>query len=305
MTVQTASGSDASVVRPEDLDWYGRHGYLHLRNVVPEECLRLGEIICGRWADFNVQRWQSLGLVGHDYAELDLWHRYMNAYRDAGWPHHRRNPNHHMICEEMYAIMRHPRMIELATSLLGTPELAIHGIFNARPQVPDRSWDALLTTRWHQDGQFRFQDYGEAETDLHATKHVITLWFPLQNVDLDSGCLQVLSTEQTGNQLFDNYDHDYELTGTIGLSPDEVAKYTPIAVPMERGDLLVLNQRTPHSAVPMTVDRARWSVDIRYEATEQRTAQGKKFGFIANSVENPASVTPVEEWLQKRVPPNP
>jgi len=294
-----------SVVSPESLASYRRHGFIVLRDVVPEECLQLGETLVTRWTDFNVRRWRSLGLLNHDYAEYDLWHRYAMAYRDAGWPHHRRNPNHHLIAEEMYRIMRSPTFIDVATRLIGTPEISVHGIFNARPQVRDRNWDGLLTTKWHQDGQFRFQPYGDGDADLDASKHVITLWFPLQSVDADSGCLQVFSIQETQNKLFDVYEHDYERTGTVGLSPEDSARFTPIVVPMNRGDLLVLSQRTPHAAVPMTVDRARWSVDIRYEATESPTAHGKKFGFVANSVADPSSVTPVSEWLLKRVPPNP
>jgi hypothetical protein len=295
----------AGVVGAEDLASYRRHGFLLLRGVVPETCLQLGLKLCERWADFNVRRWHALGLLSRDYAEYDLWHKYMHAYRDAGWPDHRRNPNHHLINEDMYAIMRSPAFIEAAMQILGTTEISVHGIFNARPQLPDRSWDGLLTAKWHQDGQFRFQDYGEGEPDLDASKHVITLWYPLQDVDESSGCLQVFSTEETGNKLFDVYRHDYERTGTVGLAPNESAKFTPIALPMKRGDLLILGQRTPHAAVPMTAQRARWSVDVRYEATAARTAHGKKFGFIANSVDDPASVTPVEEWLTKRVPPSP
>lgn len=291
------------LISDEDFSSFRRHGFIILRNVINPDIIRLGKAICERWANWKIEQWIKEGLLDKDYGQsYGFWEKYMMAYRDAGYPHHRRNPNYFCINEEMYMILRSPILIDIAKRLLGTAEIAVHGIFNARPQVPDRSWDSLHTTPWHQDGQFRFQDYGEGERDLDATKPVITMWFPLQDVDVTSGCLQVFSIEETQNKLFEPYRNDFERTGTVGLSPDECKKYTPIPLPMKLGDIAVFGQRTPHAAVPMMASHTRWSIDVRYEAAEARVAQGKRFGFIANSDANPSSVTSLDEWILKRSP---
>jgi hypothetical protein len=293
------------LVDEETLAHYRRHGFAIIRGAASERFFELAGRLVDAWADFNIRLWMRQGLIEADFSEEDRWHRYLHAWRAAGRPHHRRNPNHHLINETMYDLMRLPSFIEIASRVFETPELCIHGIFNARPQVPDNPEDGLLTTKWHQDGQFWFQDYGAPEPDQEAKTHVMTMWIPLQRVDENSGALQVFSTEQTANQFFPVYDHDYKRTGTVGLSPEDSARYTPIPAPMERGDVLIITQRTPHAAcAPMTVDRLRWSIDLRYEATATRTVHGRKYGFVVNSVD-PALVTPVEAWVSKREPPNP
>lgn len=205
----------------------------------------------------------------------------------------------------MYGLFHSPFIIDIITRVLETPDVSLHGIFNLRMQAPDEQADGLMITKWHQDGQFWFLDYGGPEPDTERKTHVVTLWIPTTDVDESSGCLQVFSTEETGNKLFEVYDHDYQRTGTVGLSPEDAARYTPIAAPMKRGDVLIITQRSPHAAVPMTVDRLRWSFDARFEATEGRTVHGRKYGMILQSQSDPASVTPLEEWLKKQEKPNP
>ena len=75
--------------------------------------------------------------------------------------------------------------------------------------------------------------------------------------------------------LFDNW-HD-EDTGFTGIDRAEWSDLEAVSVPMDRGDALCFTQLTPHRALRNTSDVVRWSMDLRYEATDG----GKQYGFVA------------------------
>jgi phytanoyl-CoA hydroxylase len=300
-----------ALVSREHLDHYARHGFAVLRGIVPRQRLDEARRIIEPWVSHFVDKWKAEGLVTRDYSELDFWNRFLAAWRDAGKPHFRRQPNRFLIRPEMYHLIRSSSFLDIAAAFIGTPELSMHGIFNARPQLPGCK-DTL--TPWHQDSQYwsprlsqplpgRFAgaklDYGD-EPDVEGKTHVMTLWFPLQPVDASSGCLQVFSKEETGDRAFEPFEYEFARTGFLGLTPADIAAHTPIRIAMEPGDALVFRQRTPHAAAPNDAGRIRWSIDIRFEATETATVVGRKWGFVAQSLRDPHSVTPLEAWLAKR-----
>ena len=208
---------------------------------------------------------------------MQLWH-------DAGRPKYSRSPRRDLVSPEMYRILVHPVLLDVAEDLLGTPELSVHGIFNARPKLPDQIW---TRTPWHQDAQY----YRDA-----ADGHVVSLWYPLQAVSERNSCLQVAPRMHRG-PLYDG--HRDEETGFLGLSPQDRQGLDGVSVEMERGDLLCFTQQTPHRALPNRSDAVRWSLDVRYEATDHATESGRDKGFVARSPRAPATILPCAEWLQR------
>ena len=89
-----------------------------------------------------------------------------------------------------------------------------------------------------------------------------------------------------------------EESGFIGLAPEVQETLNPVSVEMEAGDLLCFTQRTPHRALSNQADAVRWSMDLRFEATDQATESGKTRGFIARSPSNPTRVGTYPEWLE-------
>jgi phytanoyl-CoA hydroxylase len=284
---------------PVELDHYRAKGFVHLHGVVPRELLRNAQRTLEPWVDYFVEKWHTEGLFDDPLEGLDFWHRFLEAWRRAGGPHFRRSPNRFLISSGMYRFMRSDVLLGIAEQLIGTSELSIHGIFNGRPQLVEHQ---DTQTPWHQDAQYWSLNYGSQEPDTERRTHVVTMWMPLQPVNPESGCLQVMSLLDTGNRMFDSYDYDYARTGFLGLSPADVARHRAIPITMEPGDLLAFTQRTPHGAAPNRSDHIRWSVDVRYEATATATLVGRKYGFVAQSLSDPASVTPLERWLRKREP---
>jgi phytanoyl-CoA hydroxylase len=284
-------------VPAEALDNYREHGFALLSNVVPPEVIELAWQVIDPWVDSVIENWREQGLIDHDFKSCSRWERLRDAWRAAGEPHFRRQPYKYLIVPSMYHLMRNKALCDLAAEFIGTRNLSIHGVFNARPQLP--SIDPTHLTPFHQDAQYWYLDMYGKEPDLERRTHVMTMWIPLREVDETSGALQVISTKETGNVMFAPHDYDELRSGMVGLSPAELENLTPIAVPMSVGDALVFNQRTPHGANSILSEKLRWAIDIRFEATEGRTIIGRRFGFIVQSIDAPETETPLEEWLSQ------
>lgn len=277
-------------------DFYREHGYLVLRGVVSPELLIRAQTLIEPWVDALLASWSRAGLIAETFEGTGFWHRFLDAWNAAGRPHFRRSPNRFLINARMYDFIRSQTFLQLAEQLIGTPDLSMHGIFNARPQLP-RHDDTL--TPWHQDSQYWDLDYG-TESDIERRTHVLTMWMPLQDVDETTGALQVISRQETQDAVFAPDPVDFERTGFLRILPADIARYTVLPIRMERGDMLLFNQRTPHGAAPNLAERTRWSVDIRFEATAGATVVGRKYGFVAQNRADPATETSLEDWLKKR-----
>ena len=275
-----------AVPRPlgaDQLAFYDDEGYLLVQGGVHEDALELAHTVLSRWVDATVDSWVAAGRLDGPHREPDFEHRLAVLWNQAGRPGYIRSPRRDLVSEEMYDFLAHPSLLDIAQDLLGTPEISVHGVFNARPKLPDQQW---TDTPWHQDAQY----YRDAEAG-----HVVSIWIPLQPVTELNSCLQVAPGLHRGVLHEDCEDP----TGFVGLAPERQAELDGISIPMQRGDALCFHQKTPHRALSNRSDAVRWSMDVRYEITGRATASGRKHGFIARSEADPASVTTYEEWLRK------
>jgi hypothetical protein len=277
------------------LDSYHQNGYALIGGALSPELLKSAREIIEPWVDYQIGDWQAQGLIDNDYRNLDFGHRLLVAWRAAGKPMFRRRPNRFLIKKEMFAFFHSRELLGIAEQVLGTRELSVHGIFNARPQLPEAPW---TETPFHQDSQYWHLDYGSPEPDVERRTHVMTMWIPLQPVDQRSGGLQLLSKKDTGDPLFEVHNYDYEVTGFLGLAPRDVERFPKYCPSMKPGDVLIFDQRTPHGAAPNYADHIRWSIDVRYEATSTATTIGKRFGFVVQSAV-PATETTFETWQRQ------
>lgn len=271
------------ILTPDERTRYLEAGYLHRRAVLPEELLQLTEQVLRRWEEEIIGQWVRDGLTEAPDENLDFQHRLLHAWEDAGRPHYTRSPRRDLVSPEMYRILTHPVLVDLAADLLGTEAVSVHGIFNARPKLPDQKW---TDTPWHQDAQY----YRDAEDS-----HVVSMWYPIQEVTEENSCLQVAPGMHC--DVLHEGHHDEE-TGFLGLSPEARKNLPGHSVEMARGDILCFPQKMPHRALPNRSDTVRWSMDVRYEATERATESGKDKGFIARSPDNPEAVMSCEAWLE-------
>ncbi len=273
-----------TVLTLDQCAFYHANGYLHAPAVIPPDLLSLMQTVLSRWADDTINTWLKQGLIDEPRDDLDFQHRLARLWETAGRPEYIRSPRRDLVSRQMYDILLHPALLALAQDLLGTPEVSVHGIFNARPKLPDQLW---TQTPWHQDAQY----YRDAEQ-----VHVTSIWMPLHPVTERNSCLQVAPGLHRG-PLHEGWN-DPE-TGFLGLAPEVRDALQGVSIEMEPGDALCFTQITPHRALPNRSNQVRWSIDVRYEPTAQATAAGQKQGFVAHSPNSPNAVPTYEQWLKK------
>ena len=272
------------VLTPDQCASYETNGYLHAPAVIPPDLLGLIQTVLSRWADETINAWLSEGLIDDPRLDLDLQHRLAHLWIAAGRPQYIRSPRRDLVSREMFAILLHPALLALAQDLLGTSEISVHGVFNARPKLPDQIW---TQTPWHQDAQY----YRDAEQ-----VHVTSIWMPLQPVTEHNSCLQVAPGLHRG-PLHEGWNNPE--TGFLGIAPEVRDALKGVSIEMLPGDALCFTQITPHRALPNRSNQVRWSIDVRYEPTAQATEAGQKQGFVAHSPADPNAVPTYEQWLKK------
>ena len=271
-------------VSEEHISQYKKDGFIHLQGIIPMEVIDLERTILNRWVDDTIQQWVDEGLLADSMPDLDFQVRLLQAWEKASRPKYSRSPRRDLVSRETFDFLRHPALVDLAEALLGTSEISLHGIFNARPKLPDQVW---TDTPWHQDAQY----YQDAE---HA--HVVSIWIPMQRVAEENSCLQVARSHQR-SKLHERWNDP--VSGFVGLSPDIQKTLDGNSVEKDIGDALCFTQLTPHRALPNKSNAVRWAMDLRFEATEHATELGKARGFIVRSSSNPTSITAFEDWIKK------
>jgi Phytanoyl-CoA dioxygenase (PhyH) len=112
-----------------------------------------------------------------------------------------------------------------------------------------------VATPWHQDDAFHRKGSGVPES--------ISIWMPLQDVTVESGCMQYIR----GSNLGPLYPHrsphnDPRIHGLETVSIPDLTNC--VAVPMRAGDAVIHLSRTLHSAGVNTTDQPRRAYVLGY-----------------------------------------
>jgi ectoine hydroxylase-related dioxygenase (phytanoyl-CoA dioxygenase family) len=70
---------------------------------------------------------------------------------------------------------------------------------------------------------------------------------------------------------------------------------------MTAGSALLFNDRLLHMSTPNNSDHVRWSVDLRYQPTDQDPMPQHGIGFLARSTEHPERVATLQDWREERM----
>ena len=185
-----------------------------------------------------------------------------------------------------FHFMSNPKILDAVESLIG-PELFANPVYNTRPKVPGVAAGAVP---WHQDKSY----WPNANWNP-----VITAWIPLVATNEVNGCLHVWPrTHKTKMVGFHNESH----TGTSYREIDVKAEADRHAVPLpvSAGTAILFNDRCIHMSTPNRSDHVRWSVDLRYQPTDQDRMLEYGVGFLARSRKFPERVAQLEDWLARR-----
>ncbi len=269
-----------------DCEFYKTNGYARISGV-PSDVVKLADEIIDDWVSAKISEWLEEGKLTDNFEKLPRDQRFITAWHAAGKPAYNRNAEHYLIHDKMYEFLTHPYMVGLAKNLLGSNELSASGVQNIRLKHPDLAWSVVP---WHADCY-----YWEEHHNDNPLKFII-FWLPLQQVDGNSGCLQVVPTTQACGL-------DFKVEkGQVAIPEKDCVNFKPETIAMQRGEILAMNDIAIHRSVKNNLPRVHWNIDVRYEITDQSGTITDKYGFVAASDTNPGSVTPCKEWLKKRAP---
>jgi ectoine hydroxylase-related dioxygenase (phytanoyl-CoA dioxygenase family) len=110
-------------------------------------------------------------------------------------------------------------------------------------------------TPWHQDDAFHRKGSGVPES--------ISIWMPLQDVTVESGCMQYIRGSNLGPLYPHRSPHNNpRIHGLETVSPPDLSNR--VAVPVRAGDAVIHLSRTLHSAGVNTTDQPRRAYVLGY-----------------------------------------
>ena len=234
---------------------YRKDGYLLVPGMFGEADLETVRLAIEAEVDRLADRFYREGKVDSRFADQPFNRRLVQLCESAGedvriWELRTRAS----VTPELYQFVRHPRMLELMSALLG-PEVAWTGSFAVRVKLPESEETRFP---WHQDTQY----YGNPTQHLH----VISVWIPLVDVDEQNGCLQLLAGSHRWGLL--GGARDSERVVRMFEDVEQTRQRRPVVLPMRRGDLLAFTNMTcsanGHASTLNQTNEMRWSVDLRY-----------------------------------------
>jgi ectoine hydroxylase-related dioxygenase (phytanoyl-CoA dioxygenase family) len=97
---------------------------------------------------------------------------------------------------------------------------------------------------------------------------VLTVWVPLVDATADNGCMWVMPGVHKGNIARHRWQQN---SWYLDIAPEDMPKAEPVCLPMRKGSILLMTNRTPHASFENTTDIVRWSMDLRYQGASLPT----------------------------------
>lgn len=185
-----------------------------------------------------------------------------------------------------YRLMMNPKILDTVESLIGG-EIFANPVYNARPKVPKV---AAGQVPWHQDKSYW--------PDANANP-VITVWIPFVDATLENGCLHIMPRTHT-RQLETWHREQYTGAQFTEIDDEHVRGGRVVPLPLAAGGAILFNDRCIHMSTANNSDHVRWSVDLRYQPTDQDPMVKKGIGFLARSRTHPERVATEADWLAER-----
>jgi ectoine hydroxylase-related dioxygenase (phytanoyl-CoA dioxygenase family) len=221
-----------------DASQFELDGYLVLRNFwrsgeleeLQDQLNELGRLIVG--PDFSFEDASHYGLTPDTQSLLYDRLKYMPALsRMSG------SPAIHQMCRDLG--MRHP-------SLMGCCNMRM-----------DRPRDERHLFAWHQDSVY-----------LLGSFNAVTVWIPLQEVNLQLGTVQVIpGSHKAGlapfKRISDKAVVPYVPMLQRDIALDREVQEEPVTIAAHRGDIVVFKQMLLHRSTPNLGSQVRWTVQLR------------------------------------------
>lgn len=183
----------------------------------------------------------------------------------------------------LFDFLHTPRLLDMIESLVG-PDIYCNPTHHVRPKLPESAGmdDWVQQSPIHQDAAVLMP---EADQTM-----IVTTWIPLVDATEENGTLCVFPGLHRG-PIRRHEKCPYGWT----IAEAERPVGSPVTVPAEKGDIVLIHCRTPHGSVPNRSDGVRWSLDLRWHDAAKPSGRPLP-GLLVRSARKP--ITGYEEWLQ-------
>ena len=280
----SASGS----LTKEQVEFYNEQGYIVLPRLLTEDELAPAREAMNEKVSQIADELFAAGLIDDKLEHRPFKYRLAELFKDLtaadflkyGRSWRDRIPGY-------FTLMSTPKILDAVESLIG-PELFSNPVYNVRPKIPKVAAGAVP---WHQDKSY----WPDANSNP-----VITVWIPLVDANEVNGCLHIKPKTHRTRLL---EWHAEQLTGTeyTALREDQLGNTETVVLPVPAGSAILFNDRCLHMSTPNLSDEVRWSVDLRYQPTDQDPMRGHGAGFLARSRKHPEKVATLQDWLADRL----
>ncbi|NGP45610.1 phytanoyl-CoA dioxygenase family protein [Bacillaceae bacterium SIJ1] len=271
----------------EQLDFYEREGYLVLPSLLTPEELEPTKEAMNAKVSMIADHLLKDGLIDDPFIDRPFEKRLAEMFKDLteedflkyGRSWRDRHPGY-------FQLMSNPKILDVVESLIGG-EIFSSPVYNTRPKIPKVAAGAVP---WHQDKSY----WPGANANP-----VITVWIPIVDANEVNGCLHI--KPKTHRKRLLEWHHE-ELTGTgyTALRENQLGNTPSVVLPVTAGSAIIFNDRCLHMSTPNRSEGVRWSVDLRYQPTDQDPMLNQGVGFLARSRKHPDRVATLEDWLAKR-----
>ncbi len=260
-------------------------GFLHIRNLLPNEALQplIDELT--KKVDDGTQAAVKAGVLdpSNTYDDEPFETRLgmvSSACSDPNWIWSNFFRDQKIRTAGMFTLRTASALLDVVGSLIGQ-EIFAHPQFNYRAKLPNQD---ITVIPWHQDLAYLIPE--EAGETL-----VVNVWLPMVRAYEENGCMQVIR----GSHRFNLINHNYQdpapgHTGGKGISEAELPPGDIVTAELDVGDVLLTSERVVHRGLPNCGKTVRWSVDTRYSQIGLPTGRPQVPGFVARSQKNPESV---------------
>lgn len=243
-TTATQAGLSA-----EQQAFFEQEGYLVVEDVFTEADLQpvIEEITDA--IDVRAKELIEEGELSRDYSELPFETRlaYISQETDklarSIW-------NGTLAGPAFFQLICHPKLLDIAEGLCG-PELIASSVYRLRPKIPNYGYGSVP---WHQDSGY-FEPYCDSAL-------VLTVWLPLVDANEENGCLWALPGAHHGPVV----RHATHPVAYLYIPEDALPEGSPVCLPVRKGGILLLTNRTPHVSYENRSNIVRWSMDLRYQS---------------------------------------
>ena len=274
---------------PEQVAQFAEDGYLLLRGALIDADL---DPIIAEYEEYIGRRAEELLAAGHIsalYADESFDRRLVSICREDE-AIYRELDIMYLRGRASFEFLRNDRLLDMIESLVG-PEITCSPIQHTRAKLPagvTPSGSDSHVAPWHQDAGVTWE-----EADPHF---ILTVWLPLCAATPENGCLQILPRAHQNGLV---QHHIKQGLGTV-IIDEEMPQTESLTLPMDKGDVLLMDKQTPHRSTPNNADTVRWSMDLRYQETGTPTGRPFYPDFVARSRSNPASeLRDYDEWCRQ------